>query len=59
MAKRNQYFQEFGITTVTFTDDDLKDIDACFSKIEACLSERPDDETSIDEQLEAIKALTL
>ena len=59
MAKRNRYFQEFGITTVTFTDDDLTDIDACFSQIEACLSERPDDETSIDEQLEAINALTL
>jgi hypothetical protein len=59
MAKRNRYFQEFGIATVTFTDDDLTDMDACFSQIEACLSQRPDDETSIEEQLEAINALTL
>jgi hypothetical protein len=34
-------------------------MDACFSQIEACLSQRPDDETSIEEQLEAINALTL
>jgi hypothetical protein len=59
MDKRNRYFQEFGITTVTFTDDDLTDLDACFTQIETYLSERPEDETSVEEQLEAIDALDL
>lgn len=57
MSKRNRYFKEFGISTITFTDDDLTDMDSCFSQIEACLSERPDEETTIEEQIEAINAL--
>ena len=35
MTKRNRYFQEFGISTVTFTDSDLTDLDECFVQIEA------------------------
>lgn len=40
MDKRNDYFSKFGITTITFTDEDLKDIDACFDIIAKYLSAR-------------------
>lgn len=38
--KRNAYFKEYGITTVTFTDSDLKNLEVCFSEIRAALEER-------------------
>ena len=37
MEKRNAYFNTFGITTITFTDKLLKDIDDCFEQIQAYL----------------------
>ncbi|ENS5608759.1 topoisomerase II [Vibrio mimicus] len=40
MEKRNNYFSKFGITTITFTDEELKDIDACFDIISKYLSTR-------------------
>lgn len=40
MEKRNDYFSKFGITTITFTDEELKDIDACFDIISKYLSTR-------------------
>ncbi|WP_422767523.1 hypothetical protein ACOX9X_07110 [Photobacterium leiognathi subsp. mandapamensis] len=40
MEKRNDYFSKFGITTITFTDEELKDIDACFDVISKYLSAR-------------------
>ncbi|EPQ8317578.1 topoisomerase II [Vibrio vulnificus] len=40
MGKRNDYFSKFGITTITFTDEELKDIDACFDIISKYLSTR-------------------
>lgn len=33
MKKRNEYFKRFGITTLTFTDEDLKDMDAVFADV--------------------------
>ncbi len=36
--KRNAYFQKFGITTLTFTDSQLADMDEAFAQIEAYLS---------------------
>ncbi len=41
MAKRNEYFETYGITTITFTDSHLEDVPACFSKIEDVISRRP------------------
>ena len=32
-SKRNDFFKQFGITTITFTDVDLSDIKSCFAKI--------------------------
>ena len=36
--KRNAYFRKFGITTITFTDNALKDIAEAFSQVEEYLS---------------------
>ena len=59
MKKRNRYFKDFGITTITFTDDDLADIDECFEEMETYLSERPDEPVSLEYQIEALKSLDL
>ncbi|WP_084191447.1 topoisomerase II [Algiphilus aromaticivorans] len=40
MKKRNEYFSNFGINTITFTDEDLSDLDHCFSIIRKYLAER-------------------
>ena len=37
MKKRNDYFASFDISTLTFTDENLKDIDACFEEIKKSL----------------------
>ncbi len=50
MAKRNKYFGTFGITTNTFTDTDLKDIDSCFNQIKSVLSKRPVNKISVAQQ---------
>ncbi len=59
MRKRNRYFSDFGITTVTFTDADLADMDECFAHVEAILSERPEEELSLDDEIAAIESLDL
>ena len=38
--KRNEYFNQYGITTITFTDSDLQDMDACFEKMKYYLQKR-------------------
>lgn len=38
--KRNAYFEKYGITTVTFTDIDLTDVDQCWEYIKGILDER-------------------
>lgn len=48
MGKRNDYFQQFGVTTITFADDDLKDMDKCFRAMEFYLQKRKPVELSID-----------
>lgn len=57
MRKRNEYFNSFGISTITFTDEDLKDMDKCFLKIEKHLSARPLDSVDLDEQVAILKSL--
>lgn len=47
MHKRNEYFSEFGISVVTFTDEDLQDLNACFSKITRYLSDRAPNRASL------------
>ena len=38
--KRNEYFNQYGITTITFADSDLQDMDACFEKMKYYLQKR-------------------
>lgn len=57
MQKRNDYFKTFGITTITFSDDMLKDLDSCWSSVEIELSKRSKDKTSIHDQLERLSSL--
>lgn len=39
--KRNKYFQDFGISIVTFSDPELKDINECFRSIVSVIEDRP------------------
>ncbi|MGF1747007.1 topoisomerase II [Vibrio minamisatsumaniensis] len=63
MEKRNDYFSKFGITTITFTDEELKDIDACFDRISKYLSTRGVAQNtltgSLDKVNELFRALSL
>lgn len=55
--KRNDYFEKFGITTITFADKDLGDIDACFSRIKYFLDQRTKKRVSVSEALENLSKL--
>ena len=57
MAKRNKYFSNFEITTVTFTDDDLVSIDKCFEVMRNFLSNRPQSKVNLDEQISKLDYL--
>jgi len=56
MHKRNEYFQEYGITTITFTDDDLADMSKCFETMQGYLSKRPAVVIDLASEIEALKA---
>ncbi len=56
-AKRNSYFGKYGITIITFTDSDLKDIDSCFDKIKFYLQKRRHMPQPIDETVLKIESL--
>lgn len=43
MSKRNEYFSEYGISIITFTDAMLQNIDSCFERISYYLDMRSDD----------------
>lgn len=57
MAKRNDYFKAFGITTVTFTDSQLADPDSLFDIVRGFLAARPEDLINADEELLEIRSL--
>ena len=54
MTKRNEYFCDFGIATITFTDTDLADMDACFAQLERYLRKRPRTPLSLEAQIEEL-----
>lgn len=56
VSKRNAYFQTYGISVVTFADDDLKDIDRCFLRIEQALCARSSPRTSVNGSLAALRS---
>lgn len=47
MHKRNEYLQKYGLSLITFTDSDLKDMDGCFDRMREVLQERAVEENSI------------
>lgn len=51
MNKRNDYFSDFGITTITFTDDKLSSIDDCFQYVQEILGRRNGDISLFREDL--------
>jgi len=55
MKKRNDYFASFDISTLTFTDENLKDIDACFEEIKKYLSARPNNPIILENEIERLK----
>lgn len=55
MTKRNSYFAQFEITTITFTDDDLSDLDDCFKRIQHHLSKRATQKVSLRDQLARLR----
>jgi len=57
MSKRNDYFSEFGITTITFSDIHLKDIPACFDIMKIYLEKRPAIKISLEEQILELEKL--
>jgi hypothetical protein len=57
MAKRNKYFDSFGITIKTFTDKALEDIDSCFEEIKSVLEKRPSEKTSVKSQKDRLENL--
>lgn len=57
MTKRNEYFNTFGITTITFTEKMLENFDNCWGQIEKFLKSRSPEKTSIQDQLLRIKKL--
>ncbi|ADU61425.1 MAG: topoisomerase II [Pseudodesulfovibrio sp.] len=59
VKKRNDYFETFGITTVTFADDQLKDMGDCYSKIEEYLSKRPEKRKYLDEVMVEVENFQL
>jgi hypothetical protein len=54
VTKRNAYFQTYGVTVVTFADEDLKNIDKCFTHIETSLRARATPATSVQSALNAL-----
>jgi hypothetical protein len=57
MKKRNDYFSSFGITTLTFTDTNLKDTTNCFEEIKKYLSARPTESINLNNELERLRKL--
>lgn len=54
MQKRNEYFQQYGITTITFTDENLSDMKNCFKAMEYYLSKRRSERKSVGELIQEI-----
>jgi hypothetical protein len=54
MTKRNEYFQQYGITTITFTDEQLKDINHCFDTMKYYLMKRKTVQKSVQQLISEI-----
>lgn len=54
MDKRRHFFSDFGITTLTFTEADLKDLDTVFASVEQYLKKRSAPRLSVAEELKQL-----
>ncbi len=54
--KRNDYFEKFGITTITFTDSNLRDIKACFKQVEKFLLPPKEHQIALPEATSDVEA---
>jgi hypothetical protein len=54
MAKRNEYFQQYGITSITFTDEQLKDMNHCFDIMKYYLMKRKPMQKSVQQLISEI-----
>lgn len=57
MEKRNDYFESFEITTVTFTEQMLENFDYCWNVIEEKLKARSKEKTSVLYQMKRINGI--
>lgn len=57
MAKRNEYFSQYGITTITFTDEMLKNIENCFEIIKRFLEKRIRQKVDFEEQTQRLQSI--
>lgn len=47
-TKRNAYFDTYGVTTLTFTDADLRDIEQCWFRVLGALEERSEGPLTVE-----------
>ena len=57
MNKRNSYLQRFGMSLVTFTDNDLKSLDACFAIVVDYLSRRGHQQPNYNREISRLQSL--
>lgn len=57
--KRNEYFQKYNISCVTFADNDLQDIDGCFNTIAGYLKKRNNDIPSMDDMMKYLDSVEI
>jgi len=57
MQKRNDYFKEFGITTITFTDSSLANLDKCFEAVIEKLKSRPKSKIGVKAQMDRLNSI--
>jgi hypothetical protein len=59
IAKRQNYFDTFGIRVETFTDAHLVDMANCFQRIKLYLSARPIEAVTVENELQKLRNLTV
>lgn len=55
MDKRNSYFSKYGISTITFTNRELANMDRCFNRVKELLSERSVDATNLENAMSEVE----
>ena len=59
MTKRNEYFSNFEIPIVTFTDDELQNLDSCFQRIEYYLAQRSTTRILLEDMISRVENFTI